>query len=199
MTAAAVASLFTAPTMFAQGSTSAPTRFAYINSQVILQQAPGRAEAEAAYDKEASQVRVQLQQMDDSLKALFADLQKDEPTLDSAKRVVREKAFEDRRNQYQQRAQALNEQMQKRQSDLARPLMDQMAKVLDEFRQKGNYAIIFDVGTQASVIVSADKSLDITDQVLARLKQLGPPTAAASSTPAPSAGPTSKPAGVKRP
>ena len=199
--AAAVAVSAVASTMFAQGTpSSAPIRLAYINSQVILQQAPGRAEAEATYDKEAAAVRVQLQSMDDSLKALFATLQKDEPTLDSARRVVREKAFEEQRNQYQQRAQSLNEQMQKRQADLARPLMDQMAKVLDEFRQKNGYSIIFDVATQASVIVSADKSLDITDQVLARLKQLGPPSASASSsTSTPSVGPTSRPTGVKRP
>ena len=107
--------------------------------------------------------------------------------------------FADRRDEYQHRADELKQQLQQQQADLARPLMDEMGQVLDEFRTKGGYAIIFDVGTQASVIVSADKSLDITDQVLARLKQLGPPKATASSSTPSSVGPTSTPAGVRRP
>ena len=94
MVVAAVASTVAAPAVFAQGSTSTSAssstgglRVAYINSQKILQEAPGRAEAEAAFDKKTGTVRAQLQRMDDSLKAMFADLQKDEPTLDSARRM----------------------------------------------------------------------------------------------------------------
>lgn len=204
MVVAAMASTVTAPTVFAQGGTatstpSGGTRFAYINSQKILQDAPGRAEAEAAFDKERGTVQAQLQRMDDSLKAMYADLQRDAPTLDSARRMNREKIFADRRDEYQHRAQDLNAQLQQRQADLARPLMDQMAKVLDEFRAKNGYAMIFDVGTQASVVVSADKSLDITDQVLARLKELGPPKATASTSTPSSVGPMSTPTGVRRP
>jgi outer membrane protein len=199
--AAVIIAVVAGPSAFAQTTPSASSggaRIAYINSQKILAEAPGRAEAEATYDRERGMIQAQLQQLDDSLKTMFAALQKEAPTLDSAKRTAREKAFGDRRASYQTRAQALNEQMQQRQADLARPLMDQVSKVLDEFRTKGGYAMIFDVGTPSSVVVSADKSLDLTDQVLARLKQLGPPTAAASSS-APPPGPTSTPTGVKRP
>jgi hypothetical protein len=35
--------------------------------------------------------------------------------------------------------------------------------------------MIFDVGSQVSVVVAADKKLDLTDRVLARLKSQGPP------------------------
>lgn len=194
---AAVAAL-TGATAGAQATAPAPVRLAFINSQKILAEAPGRAEAEATYDREMGAVRGQLQRMDDSLKALVAQYEKDAPGLDSARRVVRGQSIQAREDEYSRRAQQLNQQMQNRQAELARPLMEQVSRVLEEIRQQGGYAMIFDVGSPSSVLVSADKSLDITDRVLARLKQLGAPRAAAPSTPAP-ARPVQQPAGVRRP
>lgn len=190
---AAMATLVAAPTAFAQ----APVKIAYVNSQKILAQAPGRAEAEATYDREVGSARSQLQRMDDSLKAMVAAFDKEAPALDSARRDARGKSIRDREAEYSQRAQALNEQMQQRQAELAKPMLDQVSQVLDQMRAQGGYSLILDVGTQPSVVVSADKSLDITDQVLARLKQLGAPKA--SSIQGAPLGPTQKPAGVSRP
>lgn len=195
----AAATLALAPSAFAQ----APVKLAYINSQKILAEAPGRAEAEATYNKEMATARAQLQQMDDSLKGMVATYEKEAPSLDSARKESRGKTIRDTEAAFQQRAQDLNNQMQQRQADLARPLMDQVSQVLDQVRAQGGYTMIFDVGAQGSALVSADKSLDLTDAVLAKLKALGPPKAGAvptTTTPAPKpAGPAQKPAGVTRP
>lgn len=170
-------------------------KLAFINSQKILAEAPGRAAAEATYDREMGSARAQLQRMDDSLKTMVASFEKEAPALDTARRTARGTAIRTREAEFSKRAQDLNTQMQQRQAELARPLMEQVSQVLDQMRSQGGYSMIFDVGTPASVVVSADKSLDITDQVLARLKQLGPPKASAV---APTIS-TQKPAGVTRP
>lgn len=194
----AAATLAFAPSAFAQ---SAPVKLAYINSQKILAEAPGRAEAEATYNKEMATARAQLQQMDDSLKGMVSSYEKDAPGLDSVRKEARGKTIRDTEAAFTQRAQDLNNQMQQRQADLARPLMDQVSQVLDQVRTQGGYTMIFDVGAQGSALVSADKSLDLTDTVLAKLKALGPPKAGASTTatPAKPVGPAQKPAGVTRP
>jgi outer membrane protein len=201
----AAATLALAPSAFAQ---TAPVKLAYINSQKILAEAPGRAEAEATYNKEMATARAQLQQMDDSLKGMVATYEKDAPGLDSARKEARGKTIRDTEAAFTQRAQDLNNQMQQRQADLARPLMDQVSQVLDQVRSQGGYTMIFDVGAQGSALVSADKSLDLTDMVLAKLKALGPPKAGAVPTTAPAptkatptkpVGPAQKPAGVTRP
>lgn len=192
----AAAALVSAPAAFAQ----AP-KLAFINSQKILAEAPGRSEAEATYNRETDSARGQLQRMDDSLKAMVAAYEKDAPGLDSARRASRGQAIREREASYQQRAQDLNTQMQQRQADLARPLLEQVSKVLEDIRTQGNYTMIFDVGAGSNVLVAADKSLDLSDQVLARLKQLGPPKAAAApaATTPTTNGPATKPAGISRP
>jgi hypothetical protein len=53
--------------------------------------------------------------------------------------------------------------------------------------------MILDVGAQTSVVVAADKRLDLTDRVLARLKSQGVPASA------PGGALDAQPAGVTRP
>lgn len=166
-------------------------KLGYINSAQILAQAPGRAEAEAQFDKEVVAYRAQLQRMNDSLNALAAAFDKDAPTLDSASRQRRGTAVRTREAEYQNRARVLDSTMQTRQAELVRPIMDQVQKVIEAIRTEDGYSMILDVGSQASVVVAADKKLDLTDRVLARLKTM--------PTPSITGRPVTTPAGVTRP
>src|SRR5689334_6388585 len=60
-----------------------PVKIGYINSAQLLQEAPGRAEAEAQFDREVGAYRQQLQRMNDSLNALMAAFDRDAPKLDT--------------------------------------------------------------------------------------------------------------------
>jgi Skp family chaperone for outer membrane proteins len=83
--------------------------------------------------------------------------------------------------------------MQARQAQLVKPIMERVQSVIEAIRSEDGYAMIFDVGAQTNVVVSADKKLDLTDRVLARLKSQGIPPAA------PVSGTIPQPAGVTRP
>lgn len=166
-------------------------KLGYINSAQILAQAPGRAEAEAQFDKEVVAYRAQLQRMNDSLNAMATQFDKDAPSLDSATRTRRGNAVRDREAEYQNRARMLDSTMQTRQAELVRPIMEQVQKVIEAIRTEDNYSMILDVGSQTSVVVAADKKLDLTDRVLARLKTM--------PVPGTTGGPVTTPAGVTRP
>ncbi len=166
-------------------------KLGYINSAQLLAQAPGRAEAEAQFDKEVVAYRAQLQRMNDSLNALAAAFDKDAPSLDSATRNRRGTVVRTREAEYQSRARALDSTMQTRQAELVRPIMDQVQKVIETIRGEDGYSMILDVGSQTSVVVAADKKLDLTDKVLARLKAMPAPNV--------TGGPVRAPAGVTRP
>jgi outer membrane protein len=182
----------------ATGSASAQTsvpKIAYINSQVILEQAPGRADVEAQFDKEIEGYRKQIKQMDDSLNVLLAAYQKAESTLSPAVKQSRQKEITTKREEYEKRAAVLQMQAQQRQRELVGPVMQQINQIIDMIRREESYSMIFDAGSQSGVLVAADTTLDITKKVIARLKTVTP--AAAPATKAP--GPVSQPAGVTRP
>ena len=179
----------------AQASQSPPTpaKIGYINSAQLLAQAPGRAEAEAQFDREVGVYRQQIQRMDDSLKTMMAAFDRDAPKLDSVTREARRTTIGRRETEYQQRARGLDSTMQARQAQLVKPIMERVQTVIEAIRAEDNYAVILDVGAQVSVVVAADKRLDLTERVLARLRSQGTPTAP------PASGAVPQPAGVTRP
>jgi outer membrane protein len=174
------------------GAQTAPTtvKIGYINSALLLQQAPGRAEAEAQFEREVGAYRQQIQRMDDSLRTLMTAFDRDAPKLDSATRETRRISIGQREVEYQNRARGLDSTMQARQAELVKPIMERVQAVIETLRSEEGYSMILDVGAQVSVVVAADKRLDLTDRVLARLKAQGPP---------PASGTVPTPAGVTRP
>lgn len=182
-----------AATAQAQQGTATPAKIAYINSALLLQQAPGRAEAEAQFDREVGVYRQQIQRMDDSLKTMVAAFDRDAAKMDSVAREARRTSIGQREAEYQSRARGLDSTMQVRQAQLVKPIMERVQAVIETIRTEEGYSMIFDVGAQTSVVVAADKKLDLTDRVLARLKSQGIPAAA------PTSGAVPQPAGVTRP
>jgi len=196
---ALVLSAVSAVPAFAQGApTSGPPKFAYIDSKVVLSRAPGRKEAEDTFNKEMEASRAQVQKMGDSLQTMIADYQKSQATLAANVREQREAAIRKKQEDYQSRAGSLDQRMQQRQMELVKPIMDQIRKVLDDIRQEDGYAFILDAGSEAGVIVAADRNLDITEKVIARLKPVTASAAKPDSAKSP-AGPRPAPAGVTRP
>ena len=174
-------------------SAQAAPKIGFINSAAILAEAPGRADAETRFKGEVTAYQAQLQRMSDSLQAMAAAFEREAPRLDSAARATRAKTIQDRELAYQTRARNLDEAMQTRQAELIRPIMENLQKIIEQVRAEDGYSLIFDVASQTSVIVAADKSLDITPKVLARVKASPAPKPTASGAP------TSQPAGVTAP
>lgn len=173
-------------------------KFAYIDSRAILAQAPGRAEAEAQFQKEMQTYQAQVQKMGDSLNTMMAAYTKSELTLSPSAKEARQKTIRDKEAAYQERVQGLQEQAQQRQGELMGPIMQLINTAISDIRAQDGYSFIFDVGAQGGVVVAADTTLNITDKVLARLRTLS--ARPASSVPVPNAGaPMTTPAGIAKP
>lgn len=185
-----VTSLAASRAIAAQQPASQSFKIAFVNTQVLLDNAPGRVEAESLFAKETKGYGDQLKKMSDSLNAMFAAYQKQEPTLTATQKESKQKAIRDLQETLQDRQQQLTQQAQARQNELMAPIMEQVKKVLDDIRAEDGYAMI--ITGDPSLILSYDKNLDITDRVVARLK-----TVAARPAPKPGA-PASAPAGVTR-
>lgn len=180
----------------------APQKIVYINSQRILSEAPGRAEAESAFQRELGGYQSEVKRMGDSLKTLIANYEKSQVTLSPAAKESRQKEIRAKEQEYQQRTNALDQKAAQREAELTRPILEKIQQAIEAERAANGYAFVLDAGSQAGVVVAADKSLDITEKVLARMKSM-PATATAPAATAPGGGqPTgaaAAPAGVTRP
>lgn len=180
---------------------AAGVKIAFLRSQAVVEQAPGRADAEAAYRKEVEGFRTQLEKMGDSLQKMIADYRKAETTLTAPQRQARELTIRAKQEEMQKRQQGLEEQARSRQAELMQPITDIVKKAIDDVRSEEGYTVIFDVETQANPIVSIDKNLDVTDRVIAKLRLMPKPVPVGAAKPPEKApvGPVSTPAGIQRP
>ncbi len=167
----------------------AAQKFAFVNSQALLQAAPGANEAQLQLQKEMETMRAQVAKLSDSLTALDEAFKKEEVSLSPTVKEARLKTLREKQAEFQDRAQKLDDQANARQGELLQPIYDNIRKVLDDVRTEGGYSFIFDVAA-GSFIVSADKNLDITDRVISKLR-LSAPKAATKPV-----GPTAAPAGI---
>lgn len=175
-----------------------PTRIAYVNPQALFQNAPGRAAAESAFAKETEGYRKELTTISDALTKMIADYQRDAAKLPEADRERRERAIAAKEDSLRQRQAELEEVAGRRQSELMAPIMEAVRKVLEDIRVEDGWSMILSSEPGASPILAADKNLDITERVVARLRTMTP--AKAGATPQRPAGlPASTPAGVTRP
>ena len=78
--ATTIALVFSVVASVAQAQAAA-TKIAYINSQALMEAAPGRAAAESLLAKTGQGFRTTLDKMQDSARTMLANYQKDEPTL----------------------------------------------------------------------------------------------------------------------
>lgn len=191
-----VAMLLAAAGPLAAQQSAAGAKFAYVNPQALFANAPGRAQAESAFVKETETFRAELNRMSDALNAMVAQYQKDEARLTAADKERRQRAIGLKEDSLRSRQQQLEQQASQRQSELMAPIMEAVRKVLEDIRVEDGYAMIFSSEPGASPILAADKNLDITDRVVARLKTMSAiRPAPATQRPAP----INAPSGVTRP
>jgi outer membrane protein len=176
---------------------AANTRIAYVNPQALFENAPGRTEAEATFRREAEGFRAELNRMSDAYNKLVADYEKDEAKLAAADKERRQRAIEAKGDTLRRRQQALEQQASQRQNELMAPIMEAVRKVLEDIRAEDGYAMILSSEPGTSPILAADKNLDITERVVARLKTVAATKPAAQQRPG--GAPASAPSGVTRP
>jgi outer membrane protein len=182
----------------AQASAQQPVKIAFIRSQEVLASAPGRAAADSAFNREVAAFNAAEKNWNDSIATILADYAKAESTMTAPARDARQKTIREKQADFQKRDQEMRAHVQQRQTELIQPIMDQVNKIINDIRAEDNYSMIFDAQAQGGGIVAADRNLDITEQVIARLRT-APPVAAAKSgaTPAkPATGPVQAPSGI---
>ncbi len=180
------------------GVAQAQVKIAFVNSQALMEAAPGRAAAESLLTKEGEGYRSQLTKLQDSVNAMLTKYQKDEPTLTAATKDTRQKAIQALETDLQAKQAQFQQQFAQRQNEVMAPVTDVVKKVLDDIRNENGYAMILDNAPGASNIVSADKNLDITDKVVSRLRATAAPVRANTTAPQ-KPGTATSPAGVTRP
>ena len=153
---------------FAPATPAAAQKVGFVRSQRILTSLPAIDSVRKTLDAEAGRYRAQLDTLETAITKLNEDLSRQQATLSADAKTQRQQAIQTQFAAYQQRAGQVQETMTRREAELMQPVMKRIGDVIEAIRKEGSYAMIFDASAQG-VIVTADSTLDLTDQVLRRL------------------------------
>jgi outer membrane protein len=160
---------------------TAQQKVAYLDSRRILQEAPGAQEARTAIEQEMRAFQQRLTALQDSAQKVLTDYQQRSLTMSPDARRTEEQKISARQRELEAQAEQLQLEANQKQSDLMQPVMTRVEDAIEAVRREGGYAIIFDAASGS--FVSADTTLDLTTQVINRLRASGassPPPAGGS-------------------
>lgn len=153
----------------AAGTAEAQTlKIGYINSQEILERAPGAREAQQAFERDMEGFTTEAQQLQDELTRMQQQLAQQELTLSPEAKRNRQEQIQQKAQDAQARMAEMDQIAARRRSELVQPVMDRITEVIEKIREDGSYALILDVA--AGSIIAADPALDLTAEVLRRLE-----------------------------
>ena len=160
-----------APAKPAQSAAApAGAKIAFVNAQKILLNTPGWTGAGATFPAGSGGSRTELQKLQATLDSAASDFEQQSVVLSPTQRQSKRQELETKRQQLEQRAQELQQKAGQRQRELLEPLQGRVNTVIESVRAEGSYAMVFDVSAPGSGIVAADRTLDLTDRVIERLK-----------------------------
>ena len=148
----------------------AGSKVAYVNTQAILKQTPGYVKAESTFTKELEGYRVEVQKLQATLDSAASDFDQQSVMLSPTQRAAKRKDLQAQQQKLEQRTQELQQRAATRERELLDPIQIKVNSVIEGVRAAGNYAIIFDVSAPNNGIVTADKSIDLTQRVIQQLK-----------------------------
>ena len=152
-------------------SSAVAQRYAYVDSQYMLDQMPEYSEAQEELDKVS-------EQWQNEIEVLFADAEKRRKDF-AAEAILLPEEIKKQREKEIQDAEFRAKEMQKKRfgvggdlfakrEELIRPIQDKIFNAIQEISSDRNYAFVFDKSNQSNLLF-ADPKYDISDQVLRKM------------------------------
>ncbi|HXW97819.1 MAG TPA: OmpH family outer membrane protein [Gemmatimonadales bacterium] len=151
-------------------SAQAGQKIAFINARAILLATPGYAQAESTYNRELAGFKSEMEKLQSSLDSAAADFEQKSVMLSATAKTAKRKELEAQRDRLEQRANELRDKATKREQELLAPLHGKVNDAIESVRSEGGYALIFDVAANEGLIVAVDKTLEVTQKVIDKIK-----------------------------
>lgn len=163
--------MISALALFLMAGTSMAQKFAFVDSDYILQNIPSYNAAQDQLDKISETWETEITAEYEEISKMYKTYQSERVLLTDEMRtkreediITRERAVKDLQNKYF----GPDGDLSKKRQELVKPIQDALYKAVKELSAEGSYAIIFDTGSGASILYSNPR-YDLSDEVLKKL------------------------------
>ena len=158
-------SLIAASTMHAQ-------RYAFIDTDYILEQIPAYQEAQAEIDAQAEKWQKQIQARYDEIEKMYTAYKAEQVLLTPDMKKVKEQEIiqkEKDAKDFQKQKFGVEGDLFKLRQELIKPIQESVFEAVQKMAEQKSYAAIFDKAASSSAIIYASPKYDQSEEILQRL------------------------------
>ncbi len=122
-------------------------KLGHINSEEMMQIMPGRDTAQAVLEREMQDLQNTLADMQKELETRYTDYMNRKEGFSELIRNTKEKELQDMNSRVQEFAKNAERQMQERQAELIKPIVDRLKQAIADVAKEHGYSYIFDIQT----------------------------------------------------
>ncbi len=161
--------LLSAVVLFSAGMLQAQQKFAYVNSQELLQDLPEVKAADAEIQTLQQQMQKKGQEMFESYQTKAMELQRKRDAGELSPKQLEEEAK--KLGEEEQKIRQFDTEMQtsilQKQQELLQPIQEKVNSAIEEIAKSEGYTMVFD--SSSGTLLFADESTNITSMVKAKL------------------------------
>lgn len=142
-------------------------KLGHINSTDLMQIMPGRDSAQTVLQAELTELEETLKSMQAEAEKRYNDYVANQAGWTELIRQTKQREIQDMSSRMEEFQQNAQKQLQEREAELLKPIIDRAKKAIEEVAKEGGYTYILDAGT-AAILYSQDSD-DIMPQVKKKL------------------------------
>ena len=149
---------------------SAEIKIGYIDTVKIFANFKETIEAEELYKKEVEVWKKQAEEMETELAGMREDIQSQSLMLSAEKLAEKKLVFDQKMKDYQKYMQDIfgeTGEAARRNKELTEPIVEKINGIIEIVAEEEGFTLVLD--SSQGVIVYADKEIDITDMIIAKL------------------------------
>ena len=150
-------------------------KYAYIDSEYILNNMPSYVEAQAELDRLSVEWQKEIEAKFKKIDEMYRKYQQESVILPEETKVKRQNeiiAAESDAKDLQKKRFGTDGDLYKKREELMKPIQDRVFSAVEEYAREKNYAFVFDKAG-VMTIVYADSKFDINSEILAKLGIVG--------------------------
>ena len=130
-------------------------KLGHINSNDLMQIMPGRDSAQAVLQQEVTGLEEQLKSMQSEMEKRYNEYMEKQSGWTELIRNTKQRELQDMGTRIQEFQENAQKQLQQREQDLLKPIIDRAKKAISDVAAEGGYTYVLDSGT-AAVLYSQD-------------------------------------------
>ena len=147
-------------------------RYAFIDTDYILEQIPAYQEAQAEIDAQAEKWQKQIQARYDEIEKMYTAYKAEQVLLTPDMKKVKEQEIiqkEKNAKDFQKQKFGVEGGLFKLRQELIKPIQEAVFEAVQKMAEQKSYAVIFDKAASSSAIIYASPKYDQSEEILQRL------------------------------